>query len=30
MSECLFGVVNFQRKKRENLMNFCPRIEVVR
>ena len=26
ISECLFGVFNFPKKQRKNLMNFCPRI----
>ena len=26
ISECLFEVLNFPKKQRKNLMNFCPRI----
>ena len=26
ISELLFGVFNFPKKQRKNLMNFCPRI----
>ena len=26
MSECLFDVLNFPKKQRKNLINFCPRI----
>ena len=26
MSEWLFGVFNFPKKQRKNLVNFCPRI----
>ena len=26
ISECLFDVLNFPKKQRNNLTNFCPRI----
>ena len=26
ISECLFDVLNFPKKQRKNLTNFCPRI----
>ena len=26
ISECLFDVINFPKKQRKNLTNFCPRI----